>query len=287
MKHGHVAAAVVGILMLSGVTAFAQGRPGSSAKQFKFKGGKIETGMLYTYDRSDLAGAKTGSVLVYVPDKKRVEILRVSPGAAEGQLLIGEWNWDAFSLRTFELWREGRDGGRSRLATGSFSSEALLVTVEDPSLYTGAQGAATFSVPLPQVPAHLSSLDFVTLGLALRHFGDPTVPVEVGILSENLKVGSDSPNLYVSLGKATVAFVEDVDRDGVTCGKFQLTGPALGDQEGFVWLHKERGYIQDVEIPIPAGPAWPDVKIVLRSVEKVSEADWPIRRSLEISGGGR
>ena len=36
--------------------------------------------MLYTYVRSDLAGTKSGSVLVYVPDKKRVEILRVNPG---------------------------------------------------------------------------------------------------------------------------------------------------------------------------------------------------------------
>ncbi len=78
--------------------------------------------MLYTYVRSDLAGTKTGSVLVYVPDRKRVEILRVSPGVEGGQLLTGEMNWDTYTLRQFELWSEGKDGGRKRLATGSFSA---------------------------------------------------------------------------------------------------------------------------------------------------------------------
>ena len=48
------------------------------------------------------------------------------------------------------------------------------MTVEDQALYRGAAGAASFSVPLSQLPVHIYSLDFVTLGLALRHFADPT-----------------------------------------------------------------------------------------------------------------
>lgn len=287
MKLRQAVVLLVAVLALAGGTALAQGKPGSSAKKFKFKGGKIETGMLYTYDRSDLSGARTGSVLVYVPDKKRVEILRVRAGSGEGQLLTGEMNWDTFTLRTFELWREGRDGGRSRQATGAFSAEALMMTVEDPALYRGAPGATTFSVPLPHIPAHIYSFDFITLGLVLRHFADTSVPVEVGVLTENLKVGAESPNLIVSAGTATVEFVEDVDRDGVSCGKYRIAGSALGGQEGYVWVHKDKGYIQDAEIPVPPSPDLPDVKITVRSAEKVSEADWPIRRALEIAGGTR
>ena len=48
------------------------------------------------------------------------------------------------------------------------------MTVEDPALYRGAPGATTFTVPLAQLPAHIYSLDFITLGLALRHFADPS-----------------------------------------------------------------------------------------------------------------
>lgn len=283
MKTGKAVVALIGLLALASPPADAQGKAGTSVKKFKFRGGKIETGMLYTYVRSDLNATKTGSVLVYVPDKRRVEILKVTPGQDGAVLLTGEMNWDAFTLRSFELWREGRDGGRRRLATGSFSEDAFTMTVEDPSLYRGAQGAATFSVPLPHVPAHIYSLDFVTLGLAMRHFADPAGSAEIGVLTENLGVGPESPNFIVPAGKVKIAYVEEVDRDGIPCLKYQVTGPALGDQEGLIWLHQEKGYIQDAEIPVPSSPDWPDVKITLRSAEKVSEGDWPIRRSLEIS----
>lgn len=276
-----VFAVALGLALIGG-TPMAQGKPGSSVKQFKFKGGKVEQGMLYTYVRSDLAGTKSGSVLVYVPDKKRIEILQVSPGGSEARFLTAEMNWDTFTLNRFELWSEAKDGGRRRLATGSFSGDALAVTVEDPALYRGAPGATAFSVPLVQLPAHIYSLDFVTLGIALRHLAQPMASVDIGVLSENLKVGPDSPNFLVSAGKATVAFVEDVDRDGITCTKYSITGPALGAEEGLLWLHKEKGYVQDVEIPIPSSPDWPDVKLTFRSVEKVSEGDWPLRRVLEI-----
>ena len=284
MKVMRAVVAAVGVLMLVEGTVNAQVKPASSAKQFKYKGAKIETGMLYTYVRSDLAETKSGSVLVFIPDKKRVEILRVTPGVEGGQLLTGEMNWDTFTLRQFEIWHQAKDGGKTRQATGAFSDEALSMTVEDPALYRGAPGAKTFTVPLTQLPAHIYSLDFVTLGLALRHFASSKGAADVDVLTENMKVGPESPNFIVPAGKVTVTFVEDVDRDGIPCSKYQLTGPALGGQQGFLWLHKDKGYLQDAEIPVPSSANWPDVKLTLRSAEKVSEGDWPIRRSLEIAG---
>lgn len=283
MKVRGAFAVFVGVLSLAAGSAHAQGKPASSAKQFKYKSGKVETGMLYTYVRSDLAGTKEGGVLVYVPDKKRIEILRVNPGESSGQLVTGEMSWDTYSFRQFEIWREGSDGAKTRQATGSFADGALTMTIEDPALYGGAPGATTFSVPLVQVPFHVAGHDFVTLGLALRHFADAGGSADIGVLTQNRSVGPESPNFLVSAGKATVTFEEDVDRDGTSCAKYRIVGPALGDQEGFVWLHKEKGYIQDVEIPVAPGPDWPDVKITLRSAEKISEKDWPLRRSVEIS----
>ena len=281
--------AVLGVLVLglvlAGGTAYAQGKPTSSTKQFKYKSGRVDPGMLYTYLRSDLAGTKTGSVLVYVPDRKRIEILRVSPGVEGGQLFTGEMNWDTYTLRQFELWSEGKDGGKKRLATGTFSGEALAMTVEDAALYRGAAGATSFTVPLVQLPSHIYSLDFVTLGIALRHFADPRGSVDIGVLAENLKVGPGSPDFLVSAGKAKVAFVEEVDRDGIPCMKYRITGPALGPEEGLLWLHKEKGYIQDAEIPVASSPDWPDVKLTLRSAEKLAEGDWPRRRASEIGAG--
>lgn len=275
---------LVGTLVLAQGEAQAQGRPASTVKKFRFKAGKIETGRLYAYDRFDPAGGRAGSVLVYVPDRKRVEIFRVKTGGGDGQAFSGEMNWDTFTLRSFEVSKVSGDGTTTRQATGTFGADALAVSVEDPALYRGAEGAAAFSVPLPAIPAHLYSLDLITLGLALRHVADPAGSVEVGVLTENPKVGPESPNLFVAAGTATVEFVEDVTRDGVSCGKYRVSGPALGGQEGFVWLHKDEGYVQDAEIPVSPTPDLPDVKITLRSVEKLSEKDWPARRLREISG---
>jgi hypothetical protein len=285
MRVTRASATVAGILTLAASVAEAQAKPGSSTKQFKFKGAKVEAGMLYSYARSNLEGTKEGRVLVYVPDKKRVEILRLTPGQEGGQLVVGEMSWDTYSLKQFEIWREGKDGSRTRQATGSFSNDAFAMTVEDPALYRGAAGAATFVVPLTQVPVHLFEFDLVTLGLALRHFSDAKGSAEVGFLAHNPNVGPGSPNLVVSAGKASVAFVEEVDRDGVTCLKYSVTGPALGAQEGLLWLHKEKGYLQDAEVPVPSGADWPDLHITYQSAEKVAESDWPARRALEISKG--
>jgi hypothetical protein len=275
--------AVVACLALSAGVAEAQGKPGSSTKQFKFKGAKVEAGMLYSYVRSNLEGTKEGSVLVYVPDKKRVEIFRVTPGVDFGQLLVGEMNWDTYTLKQFELWKEGKDGGRTRQATGAFANDMFTMSVEDPALYRGAAGATTFTIPLVQVPTHIYSLDFVTLGLALRHFADGKGSADVGVLVENLKVGPASPNFLVSAGTANVAFVEEVDRDGIACLKFRIAGPALGDQEGLLWLNKDKGYIQDAEVPVPSSADWPDVKLTFRSAEKIAESDWTARRALELA----
>lgn len=283
MKVRSTVFAVVAFLALAAGVAQAQGKPGSSTKQFKYKGAKIETGMLYSYVRSNLDGTKEGSVLVYVPDRKRVEIFRVNPGSESGQLVVGEMNWDAFMLGKLEMWREGKDGSRTRQATGTFSNENFTMNVEDPSLYRGAAGPATFSIPLVQIPTHLYSLDFVTLGLALRHFGDGKGAADIGVLGENLKPGASSPNLLVSAGTANVAFVEEVDRDGIPCLKYRIVGPALGDQEGLIWLNKDKGYLQDAEIAVPSSADWPDLKLTIRSAEKVAEGDWPARRAQELA----
>ena len=283
MKVRSTVAAVIAVLAFTAGVAEAQGKPGSSTKQFKYKGAKIETGMLYSYVRANLDGTKEGSVLLYVPDKKRVEIFRVNPGAESGQLVVGEMNWDAYMLGKFEMWREGKDGGRTRQATGAFSNETFTMTVEDPSLYHGTPGPTTFTIPLVQIPTHLYGFDFVTLGLAARHFADGKGAADIGVLVENLKPGPSSPNLLVSAGTANIAFVEEVDRDGIACLKYRIVGPALGDQEGLLWLNKDKGYIQDAEVPVPTSAEWPDLKLTIRSAEKVAEGDWPARRAQELA----
>ena len=163
------------------------------------------------------------------------------------------------------------------------AADALAVTVEDPSLYRGKAGATAFSVPFAQAPAHVSAFDFVTLALALRHLADGKGSVEVGLVAENRSVAPGSPGWLVSAGKLSVSYVEDVSHDGVDCAKYSVVGPALGSEEGLLWLPRDKGAFQDMEIPLANGADWPDLKLSLRSVGKLSEKEWPARRAAEVA----
>lgn len=273
-------AALVGLLAVSERPADAQAT--SSTKSFKYKGGKVDTGVVYTYDRSDFSGSKTGSVFFFLPDRRRVEILRVTPGSETGQLVSGEMDWETYSLARFEVWKEAADGSRTRQAVATASGDTLSVAVEDPSLYRGAPGAASFSVAAGHVPEHVAAFDLVTLALALRHLADPKGSAEVALVKASGAVTAAAPSWLVPAGRVTVAYAEDVNRDGVDCAKYAVTGPALGTEEGALWYHKEKGYLQDMEMPIAGDPDWTDLRLTYRASEKASEKDWASRRVVEI-----
>lgn len=277
-----IAASAVLVGLLAATERPAEAQASSSTKAFKYKGGKVDTGVVYAYDRSDIAGSKSGSVLVYMPDRKRVEIFRVTPGSDGGQLVTGEMDWDACSLGRFEVWKEAADGSRTRQAVATASGDVIAVTVEDPALYRGKPGATAFSVAAGHVPEHVAAFDLVTLALALRHLADPKGSAEVALVKGNPAVSAASPGWLVPAGKVTVAYSEDVNRDGIDCAKYAVTGPALGSEEGALWYHREKGYLQAMEIPLAGDPDWADVTLTYRSSEKVAEKDWPTKRAVEI-----
>lgn len=282
-----IAASAVLIGLLAAAERPAQAQFSSSAKAFRYKGGKVDAGVVYAYDRSDFGGTKTGSVLVYMPDRKHVEILRVVPGREAGQLVTGEMDWETCSLGRFEVWKESPDGARTRQAVATAAGDALAVTVEDPALYGGKPGAATFSVSAGHVPEHVAAFDLVTLALALRHLADPQGSVEVALVKGNGAVSEASPAWLVPAGKVTVSYAEDVNRDGVDCAKYTVTGPALGSGEGALWYQKEKGYLQEMEVPIAGDTDWPEIRLAYRGSEKASEKEWASRRSVEIRKGAK
>lgn len=277
-----IAASAVLVVLIAAGGRPAEAQTSSSAKAFRYKGGKVDTGVVYAYDRSDFAGSKSGSVLVYMPDRKRVEILRVTPGSDGGQLVTGEMDWETFSLGRFEVWKEGADGSRTRQAVATASGDAIAVTVEDPALYRGKPGATAFSVAAGHVPEHVAAFDLVTLALVLRHLADAKGSAEIGLVKGNGAVSAAAPAWLVPAGKVTVAYAEDVNRDGIDCVKYSVTGPALGSEEGALWFQKDKGYLQDMEMPLAGDPDWADLRLTYRGSEKAAEKDWATKRAVEL-----
>jgi hypothetical protein len=191
-------------------------------------------------------------------------------------------DWETFSLGRFEVWKEAADGSRTRQAVATAAGDAIAVTVEDPALYRGKPGAAAFSVPAGHVPEHVAAFDLVTLALAVRQLADPKGSAEIALVKGNAAVSASAPAWLVPAGKVTVAYAEDVNRDGIDCAKYAVTGPALGSEEGALWYHKEKGYLQEMEIPLAGDPEWADLRLAYRGSEKATEKDWASRRAVEI-----
>lgn len=274
------------LLAFLAATAAVPAEGASSASRFKFKSGKHETGVLYRYLREDIAGTKTGTLLVYVASKTKIEVVRLGPGRTQAEITTAEMAWDTAAVRQFDLYVEKKGEGRVRAASGTVSGDSLDVTVHDPALYGvsgGAKGPASFTVSLAQLPAQLASLDLVTLSLAMRHLVDVDKPFDIGVVSGARK-GAEGAGLLAYAGTATVTYLEEVDRDGITCAKFKLTGAPFGAQEGYLWLNKDKdkGYLQAAEVPIASGD-WPDLLLTLKGVEKLSETSWDGVKSSEIS----
>lgn len=253
----------------------------SAASRFKYKGSRHETGVLYRYERTDLEGTKTGALLLYVASKTKFEVLRLGPGREAAELTTGELGWDTASARQLELGIQRKGQGRTQAASVSLNGESLGVTVQDQAVYRGASGPAKFDLAISQLPVHLVRLDFVTLSLVMRQLVEPEKELEVGLVTE-AKQGSEGSGFLAYAGTAKVSFVEDVDRDGIHCSKFKITGPALGGQEGNLWLRKDKelGPLQEAEIPIPSGE-WPDIHLSLKGVEKMSEGAWDTLKANE------
>ncbi len=252
---------------------------GKSTKAFKYKGGRVDVGMMYVYDRSDLAGTRSGEAIVYVPSRTKLEIVFMGPGTDLVRDLVAEMDWDTYSLRSFELYTERTGGVRTLSASGTATDEALSLTVQDPALAAGGTVPVTVSIRLPHVPTHIYPFGLLTLSHAMRHLAERGKEFQVGLLGEDPK----GPAWLSALGTVTVSFVEEVDRDGIACNKYKLEGPAFGSEVGFLWIEKDKGYLQDVEVAVPPGLGWPDLKMTYKSSEKVSESSWESRRAEEIA----
>lgn len=261
---------VAAALAAASLPARAAG-PGSSVRQFRFKSSKFETGVLYRYERTTLDAAKEGFLLVYVPSRTKVLVLRGEKGASVADEFAVDVDWGAGGTASrFEWTAVAKGGARRGALTGDLNVESGLLT-----LTPGDPAAARFppfsqgTLAVGHVPAHILPLDFVTLGLALRFMADPRKEATIGVVG----VGEPGGLPLAWKGKATLRFVELVNRDGVDARKYSLTGEFLSGQEGAIWVNDEKGHIIDLEIPASAGD-WKDLKYYLTAVEKADDAAW-------------
>ena len=74
----------------------------------------------------------------------------------------------------------------------------------------------------------------------------------------------------------TVAYVGDELRQGVRCRKYKIDGAGLENRGGHIWVNKNKGYIEDMEIALPDNPDWQSFKFRLTAVQQMSREKWEV-----------
>lgn len=262
----------------------ASAKPATSSKAFKFKGSKLEIGAVYRYEQSDLEGNRPASVLVHVAAKDRVEVVRSEPGSGRADSFVIEVDWDrGGSPARYERWISRKDGGQSRAYTVTFGDGdgTAVFGPEDLKGFRSAGVSGPVTVAFDQYPVHSLDTLLATLNVAMRFLADPTKEFEIGLLADAPDPATGAPLVYK--GKAKVTFLEDVDRDGKECRKYRIAGPATGEQEGFLWVHKEQGHLVDLELPVPMLPDQKDAHLSFQGTEAVDETGWSRVKAAEIA----
>lgn len=262
----------------------ATAKPASSAKAFKFKGSKLEIGAVYRYEQSDLEGNRPASVVVHVAAKDRIEVVRAEPGSGRADSFVIEVDWDrGGSPARYERWTSRKDGGQSRTYTVTFGDGdgTAAFNPEDLRGFRAAGVSGPVNVAFDQYPVHPLDTLLATLNVAMRFLADPTKEFEIGLVADAPDPATGAPLVY--RGKAKVTYLEDVDRDGKECRKYRVWGAALGDQEGFLWVHKEQGHLVDLELPLPMVAGQKDAHLSLQGTESVDETGWSRVKADEIA----
>ena len=258
------------------VCLWTAGRPAhAQTETFRYQPNKVPAGTVYHYTKSNVDGTDRQDVSVYVAGD-HVEVFRRPPGAWNGDLAILSMDWPSGAARRVEAWSVEGGGGKQLEAVFEVLPAQKALRGE---LFFIGRPAETIEVP--QSPWHLWDLDLASLAVALPHRAGPAVSFTFGVVSLVFEP-NQTPFRYD--GPVTASFVADEDRGGVPTAKYQLTGAGLRGREGALWVARDSGHLQDVEIG-PAGEETPGLKLHLEKVERMDPAGWERFRTAQLGEG--
>jgi pimeloyl-ACP methyl ester carboxylesterase len=243
-------------------------------KEISYDPERVLAGTVYHYERSNADGTGREDASVFV-EGGRVEVFRRPAGAWNGDLAVLDMDWANGSARRVEVWSV--EGGRGRQLEAVF--ETLPGKALRGQLFFLGRPAETIAAPAP--PWHFLSLDLTSLAVALPHLADPTRSFTFGVVRLDF-TPNQTPFRYDGTVTATPAGNED--RGGVPAARFKLTGEGLGGREGTLWLARDGGRLQALEIPA-AGEDQPGLKLHLKKMERMDPAGWEKFKTAQLGEG--
>ncbi|MCJ7622238.1 MAG: hypothetical protein MUO76_01955, partial [Anaerolineaceae bacterium] len=248
--------------------------PTSSVHLFKYQPEKIDVGQIYHYIKSNLDGTNPAKVSIYIASKSHIEVLKVEPESEVLAYVTADMNWENFSADHLLAWHILPDGKLSPQVVSALSVKDHTFTIW--------RGTAAYPAPVRHYPIHNYNFDFISLNFVFRHLIDPYQDFEIGIVEPNWDLvmspgfdeSGENSEVFLYTGKAKVEYLgDDIYRD-VECHKYRISGKGLRDQEGFIWVNREKGYFENLEHPHPDNPVWDSLNMELQSTGFMSTGDW-------------
>jgi hypothetical protein len=235
----------------------------SSVDKFKYDPAKVETGTVYHYTKSNIDGSKPGYDSIFVSSNEYLEVFKIYPKYNATFYVTADMDWSVFSAKALDGYEIYKDGSRKLVMHSELSKESNEYVFD---------GANRYSLPIGQYPVHNFNFDFISLNFSFRHLANPEGTFDIGVLYPAFDLTSFIKFVYP--GKATVSFVSDESRNGSACRKYEISGAGIGNKTGFIWVNKEKAYIEDMEIQASDNPGWATFKLNLTGVETMSQDEW-------------
>ncbi|HYP27259.1 MAG TPA: hypothetical protein VE262_11120 [Blastocatellia bacterium] len=251
---------IIIFLLISGVA----GQAGADA--FRYRPAKVSVGTVYHYLKTNIDGTRPEHVSIYVAAKDRIESFKYHPKEEPAALVTATMDWSTFSARRLESWHVFASGEKKLVATLDYLPAQKAVEVAFP-----ATGRPNEKTPIPRLPFHIYNFDLASLNFAFPHLADPLGSFTVGIADPTFK---DEGPLFHYKGEAHVSYEGEESRQGAICRKYRIDGKGLEGRGGTIWVNREGGYFQDVEIDLPDNPAWRSFKFKLKGVGRMTRAQW-------------
>ena len=241
-------------------------RSQDSLTDFRYQPGKIVTGVVYHYLKTNINGTNPEHISIRIAAKDRIESFKFHPKGTRAGLVIATMDWSIFSVKRLESWQVFKDKEKVLAATLVYLPASKEVAVALPFMNRPPENVA-----IPFLPFHVYNFDFASLNFAFPHLVNPKKPFKIGVSDPTFK---DEGPAFRYRGEVDVTYVADSIRGGFRCRKYRIDGPGLENKGGFIWINKRTGYFEDAEIQLADNPNWETFKFKLKKVERMNDAEW-------------
>lgn len=247
-------------LILAAAAALAPG--GSAAPD--------DVGRIYSYVRSNRDGSEAERVHVYRARADFVEVAKMRARCTNAAFVTAELDLERGHAKRMTGGRllpgaAHRDFAALAYDPGARTLEARVET---------RGGAMTLSTEVADEPWHLYDFDLASLTVLDR--ADPRADFSFGV--PLIWLGGDPADALRYLGRADARFVREEEHAGRPALRFEVGGPAFGDEGGPIWFDAAEGHVLGAEFGRPNHAEYRDFALRLTGTSHGAEA-W--RRLLE------